>query len=200
MVSLYSLSIKGQWICSSHILILFCGSVKHGILIGLFHKASFLGTYAEKHNFQTVLTRTWEDKKKPYFKADVFNLWVVTPPPPQRQMTLHGDQLRPVEKTQIVTIWFKAVTELWWWSSNKMILWLGVATWGTVFKGYSIRNVEKHCFKGREIINACWLYQTSFENGQIALQMTKTVTCPFWRSSQHMRLNDWKQEIVGIPL
>lgn len=54
--------------CSIHTLILFCGTLKHGILIGLFSKVSFLGTYAEKSKFQAVPTGTWVDKKKLWFK------------------------------------------------------------------------------------------------------------------------------------
>jgi hypothetical protein len=42
----------------------------------------------------------------------------------------------------------KTVAKLQLWSSNKIILWLGVTTTRrTVLKGHSIRKVENHCYR-----------------------------------------------------
>lgn len=55
---------------------------------------------------------------------------------------------------QIFTLQFIPVAKLQLWSSNKIILWLGVTTTcGTVLKGCSTRKVESH-YSGCEIDNS----------------------------------------------
>lgn len=49
---------------------------------------------------------------------------------------------------QIFTSWFVTVAKLQVWSSNKKIYsWVVKITWGTLWKGCSIRKVEDHCSK-----------------------------------------------------
>ena len=67
----------------------------------------------------------------------VFNLWV---------WTLTRGHISDNPACQIFTLWFITLAKLQLWSSNKIILWLGVTTlWGTVLKGCSNRKVENHC-------------------------------------------------------
>jgi hypothetical protein len=49
---------------------------------------------------------------------------------------------------EIFTLWFVTEAKLQLWSSNGIIVWLGVTTtWGTVLKDFSIKKVASHCKK-----------------------------------------------------
>lgn len=53
---------------------------------------------------------------------------------------------------QMFTLPFIIMAKLQLWSSNEIILWLGVnITRGTLLKGSRIRKVENHCFIGLSI-------------------------------------------------
>lgn len=68
-----------------------------------------------------------------------------TPAPASGIRTLWGLRILQPE-CQMFTSWFLIVAKLQLWSSNNIILWLGVTTmWGTVLIGPSIRVTEKHC-------------------------------------------------------
>lgn len=49
---------------------------------------------------------------------------------------------------QIFTLQFMTIAKLQWWSSNKIMLCLGVSTpWETVLKGGSLRKAENHSLR-----------------------------------------------------
>lgn len=61
------------------------------------------------------------------------------------QTTLSNELCIRYLACKIVTLWFIRVTILKFWSSNKMISWLGVTTtWVKVWKDHSIRKVKSH--------------------------------------------------------